>query len=240
MTIVGFFKRLYKFVRRKVLTRLRIDPVSGMRIFPRGTMQRLGRQNAGWFVPIERLKGASVCYCVGCGEDISFDLALIELTGCEVWAYDPTPRAIEHVARVASGNSSYHFVPVGVWSSDTTLKFYAPADSAAVSHSVLNLQQTSDYFVAQVNRLSALMAGNGHHKIDLLKLDVEGAEYEIIETLLADRIVPDILCIEFDEYFNPLDQDYRIRISKSLHKLRSMGMEIVHTPGNGNYTLVRV
>lgn len=39
---------------------------------------RLGSKYGGWIVPATLVRPDSVCYCVGVGEDISFDLALIE------------------------------------------------------------------------------------------------------------------------------------------------------------------
>jgi hypothetical protein len=37
----------------------------------------------------------------------------------------------------------------------------------------------------------------GHRHLDLLKLDIEGAEYEVLESLEAEGIVSRILCVEF-------------------------------------------
>ena len=69
-------------------------------------------------VPISLLRKSSICYCAGVGEDITFDISLIESVGCEVFAFDPTPRAAEHVGLAAAGVEQFHFYPVGLWSSD--------------------------------------------------------------------------------------------------------------------------
>jgi hypothetical protein len=37
----------------------------------------------------------------------------------------------------------------------------------------------------------------GHHRIDLLKLDVEGAEYEILRSIVDNSIDVRIVCAEF-------------------------------------------
>ena len=47
----------------------------------------------------------------------------------------------------------FHFMPVGLWSEDTVLRFFAPRDPAHVSHSVVNLQRTEDYFEAPVRSI---------------------------------------------------------------------------------------
>ena len=42
------------------------------------------------------------------------------------------------------------------------------------------------------------MAEHGHDRIDLLKLDVEGAWEPILESMLREGIMPRILVVEFD------------------------------------------
>ena len=37
----------------------------------------------------------------------------------------------------------------------------------------------------------------GHDHLDLLKLDIEGAEYEVLDSLAAEGIRSRILCVEF-------------------------------------------
>ncbi len=43
------------------------------------------------------------------------------------------------------------------------------------------------------------MAELGHDHLDLLKLDIEGAEHETIRALLRDGLRPAVLCVEFDQ-----------------------------------------
>lgn len=201
--------------------------------------RRLGSGYGGWIIPEGRLGAASICYCAGVGEDITFDLALIEAFGCHAWGIDPTPRARAHVEKVAAANPSYHFEPVGLWSKDEVKRFYVPAKAAHVSHSIVNLQGTSDYFEADCKRLSSLMARLGHTRLDLLKLDVEGAEYEVLQTIVEDKVEIDILCVEYDEAYHPLDGGFRRRIAASIAALRGVGYEVIAHDKRCNYTLVR-
>jgi len=141
----------------------------------------------------------SICYCVGVGEDITFDLELIKRFDCQVYAFDPTPRAIEYVKRNAAYIKNYHFYPIGLWSSDTVLKFFAPKNPSHVSHSIVNLQRTNKFFEAQCKRLSHIMNEFKHSSITLLKMDIEGAEYEVLESIIEDNLDIKIICVEFDQ-----------------------------------------
>lgn len=215
------------------------DWIASQRTNGRSDLQEIGTKYGGWVVPCGLLDAQSICYCVGCGEDISFDLGLIERFGCDVFAFDPTPRAVAYVNKVAGNNPKYHFSDVGLWDQEDTLKFYVPRNPDHVSHSLVNLQQTSDYIEAPVKRLSQIMRENGHGRIDLLKIDIEGAEYRVLDSVVEDGLEIAVVCVEYDEYFNPLDRQYKNRIRSSVTGLIANGYRLVCSQGNGNYTFVK-
>lgn len=210
-----------------------------LKVKRRNDLKSIGTRYGGWVVPTNLLNADSIFYCVGCGEDISFDLGLIEKFGCEVFGFDPTPRAIEHVKKVAGQNPHYHFFELGLWDKEDTLKFFIPANPKDVSHSLLNLQKTNDYIEVKVKRLQSIMEDNGHKKIDLLKIDIEGAEYKVIESIIEDNINIKILCVEYDECFCSLDRGYKRRIRASVKNLLEAGYSLVCAQGRGNYTFVK-
>ena len=201
----------------------------------------------GKYIPrraYERLHGA-VCYCFGAGEDISFDVALAS-DGHRVFTFDPTPRAKLHfdslVESTGAGLSfgingsttSFYdvtpdalqrieFRPVGLWERNEIQKFYIPKNAAHVSHSILNLQKTDDYFEAPCRTLKSIMTELNHDRVDLLKIDIEGAEYAALASMMADGIRPDIINVEYDEGHNPLNQDAHTRIAESVRKMGAYG-----------------
>jgi FkbM family methyltransferase len=243
-------KALYKKVEQRVsqgsLNRLR-DTKS----VPH---HKIGTGYGGWFVPADLLSNQSLCYGVGAGEDISFEVGLIHRYGCEVHCFDPTPRAFRHVEQLhrntANGiptsindsiNLHYiidpgnlarlHFHAIGLWSQDRTMRFYAPKNPAHVSHSIVNLQRTSDFFEAECRTLETVMQTLGHTELSLLKLDVEGAEYEILGSILSGRIRPAALCVEFDEGYHPLDEAYLTRIHDMVGRIKAQGYRLTYVDG---------
>jgi FkbM family methyltransferase len=218
---------------------LRRDPLTGRRISARSDIEFIGTPYGGWAVPASLFNEDSVCYCAGCGEDISFDLGLIRRFGCQVHAFDPTPRAIEYVRRTASAEANYHFQGIGLWDCHTKLNFYAPKNPAHVSYSALNLQKTQEYFKAEVFRLAELMEKNGHRRLGLLKLDIEGAEYKVIDSIIDDGLDIAVICVEYDETFNPLDSGYAKRIKGSMEGLVAAGYSIACIGRPGNYTFIK-
>jgi FkbM family methyltransferase len=221
---------------------------------------KLGTAYGGWSIPTHLLNSDSLCYCVGAGEDISFDIELIRQYNCHVYTFDPTPRASQHIQSMinntreglptpinASPEDCYtvspemleklHFHEFGLWSANAIMKFYAPSNPAHVSHSILNLQNTRQYFSAQCLNLSTLMKRLNHSSLDLLKLDIEGAEYAVIQSMMKAKIRPRILCVEFDEGHHPLNFLCFSRIRTAVRQLKAYGYSVSHID-RWNYTFL--
>jgi len=194
-------------------------------------LEKLGSEGHGWVVPSDRIRSGWICYCVGVGEDASFDLELLKRFSCEVHSFDPTPRAIAYVEQLGFAGSMIRFHPHGLWSADATVKFFAPRDSSHVSHSVVNAQHSTQSFEGPCRRLSSIMSELGHEHIHLLKMDIEGAEYEVLEDMMQQGISPKVLCVEFDQPF-PVRRHIRM-----LHRLTASGYCLVAVD-RWNYTFI--
>ena len=200
LTQIWFLNRLYRYA-------MTIYPGIAFRKFGVATenLERLGSDYGGWFVPTHDLGPASVVYSAGIGQDISFDKALMARCGCRVYGYDPTPTSVEFIAQQFSEKSlspAFIFKPLGLWDAETQLQFFAPKTRGWTgSYSALNLQGTTvkESISVPVKRLSTLMRENGHTCIDLLKMDIEGAEYRVINEIIENKIPVRWLCIEFDQ-----------------------------------------
>lgn len=232
-------------------------------LYPETDLLRLGTKYGGWIIPAEcGLTQDSVCYCAGAGEDISFECALVERYGCRARIIDPTPRAIQHFRDLAQAVKSgvrfpvnnsavdfysiaeshlarLQFLPVGLSDTDAELKFYLPQNPAHVSCSVVNLQKTDQYFTAPCLRLSSIMNQQSDDSIDLLKIDIEGAEYGVVRDITSSGPLPRFLLIEFDEAHTPLDRKAPERIREHIALLVRAGMRCVAIEGS-NATFLKM
>lgn len=71
--------------------------------------------------------------------------------------------------------------------------------------------------------MEEIMMSMGHKDVSLLKLDVEGAEYEILDSIVAAGIYPRIICVEFDEGHTPRNEGYPQRIRNAIIKIKNAG-----------------
>ncbi|MGZ3839776.1 MAG: FkbM family methyltransferase [Flavisolibacter sp.] len=207
-------------------------------------LEKLGSAYGGWIIPVEWIQEHSICYLAGAGEDISFDIALATRFKCPVYIFDPTPKAKWHfdqvIAAATTGQSMQynkteqyqltkdlghylHFFEKGLWEKKDVLRFFAPKDDTHVSHSISNLQETEKYFEAPVDRLSALMASNHHSHLDLLKMDIEGAEFKVIDTIIEDQLDIRVLCVEF----HTNKEGHLDKVQEAVSKLENAGYRVV-------------
>jgi FkbM family methyltransferase len=162
---------------------------------------RLGSEYGGWDVSPRGLGPDAVVYSAGIGTDISFDLALIEAYGVTVHAFDPTPASIAWV-KSQPLPQRYHWHEIGLASYDGRATFFPPDDPQHISHTMVERASTRSRAIeVDVRRVSTLMGELGHRAIDLLKMDIEGAEYSVLEDVLANGPRIGQILVEFHHRF---------------------------------------
>lgn len=190
-----------------------------------------------WALCPDALSSQSVVYSFGIGDEISFDLDLIRRYGVRVFAFDPTPASHQWLATQSLPDA---FVPheYGLADYDGTASFYAPANPEWISHSILSASHTgTDKIEVPVHRLKTIMAKLGHERIDLLKMDIEGAEYDVITDLIESNLDVHQLLVEFHHRFDTVSPD---RTKESIRQLNAAGFQIAYvSPRGEEYTFVR-
>lgn len=157
---------------------------------------RLGSDYGGWTICPDLLRGrTAIIYSVGLGHDISFDLAIAETTACEIFGFDPTPKTKAWLDQ-QSLPTCFHYVPIGLADQDGVLNFGMPSDPSFDDFTLVR-GHTGETVSCEVGRLTTLASRLGHDKIDLLKMDIEGAEYRVIDDICGGSLLPTQLLIEF-------------------------------------------
>jgi FkbM family methyltransferase len=192
-----FFRNLKFASRRRQLSRHKIVLQTTVPVF------RAGTRSGIWTVCPRNLNQESVVYSFGVGDNIAWELALIQQFGLTVHAFDPTPASVAWIAR-QNLPKTFRFYPIGVGVRDGTESFFLPRRGSRFNYQPLldgepaRAEQTFDL---PVQRLATIMAESGHENIDVLKMDIEGAEYEVLDDLLASGIAPKQLLVEFHHHF---------------------------------------
>lgn len=194
-------------------------------------------QYGDWVFSPTELHAGGTAYSLGVGEDTILDMALIERFGLEVHAFDPTPRAVAWIGKQKLP-PRFHFYPVGVAGYDGMAEFAAsskPDDPSFtfVGHANSNAERAQ----CEVRRLSTLARQLGHTRIDVIKIDIEGAEYAVIDDLLNSELQVHQILVEFHHRFRGVGRE---RTARSVQSLQHAGYRIFAISPNGQeYSFVR-
>ena len=184
-------------------------------------------KDGGWWFTPEGLNADSIVYSLGVGDDIDFDLSLIEKYGVEVHAFDPTPSSIDMLDR-RDLPQRFAFHPWAVTATDGSLTFYPrlrkDGTKSEVMYTMIAEEQTVDDAIeVPAYSLSTISDKLGHEQIDLMKMDIEGAEYEVLDGLLESPIQPTQLLVEFHHRFPGIGLE---KTAEVIERLRAAGYKV--------------
>ena len=152
--------RLLKYAKQFVLTRL--AEIRFGQAPQEARLQCFGTKDGRWCCLKTLLNAESVVYSFGVGEDVSFDLGLIDEYGLCVHAFDPTPRSKEYV-RDHVDTSRFIFHPFGIGAKSGNLTFVGPQNPLHVSLSTRrSTSKEAARHVLPVVSLRDIMSRLGH------------------------------------------------------------------------------
>jgi len=215
------FRRLKQQWRRYQLARQGIEPTQQLPLIT------LGNGSGAWVLCPSPLSQKSIIYSFGAGTDISFDLAILEQFAARVYLFDPTPRAITWIAKQTLPDRLF-FQTYGIGDHNGEITFF-PSRRSGSSHfsPVARYRRvaTCGSVKAQVFTLSSILHKLEHPRLDVLKLDIEGGEYAVIDDIVNSEIEIDQLLLEFHHAYATIP---RAKTVSAIETLRQAGFELFY------------
>lgn len=212
-------------------------------------IEKFGNDYSFVFVPKEKLDKKSIVYSIGVGEDIISDIEMVNKIKCGIVLIDPTPKSKKHFDHIfnnikagqpafADNGTSYDITkdnlekltlhPYAIYNEDKEVKFFLPKLDESVSYSITNIQNTKKFIKVKARKMKSLMNLLKHDKIDFLKLDIEGAEFEVLEDIIKDKVDIKTIYVEY-HYNETLGLSKSIeQIQKSVNLICENGYAIYH------------
>lgn len=223
---IAAWKRIEKspgYQKRKLF----FKRLAGRELWLRRDLRIDAVRDGGWWLDPSSLSPGSVVYSLGVGEDTALDVALIEQYGAVVHAFDPTPSSVALV-REMHLPEAFRFHPWAIAGADGQLTFYPRVRKDGTLSDVMYTQIPEDAARDHGIRVPAYTLGTvveklGHDRIDLLKMDIEGAEYDVLEGMLRSPIRPHQLLVEFHHRFPGIG---KARTAAMIDRLREAGYRI--------------
>ena len=201
---------------------------------------RLGTSYGGWWVPkhvIEDSKIRRVALSVGIGHDVSFDKEILKSGFCVI-ALDPLTECVTFARKELAGFSDLYLENLGLATYSGQERFYAPKSALHDSWSSTNSQLTGfeKSILFEVISLADLLAkyqSNILGSWTMLKMDIEGAESEVIPSLCDLEYSFDYVAIEMDflsliPFLNVKTRFKRVKEARELlRKMDSRGYKLI-------------
>lgn len=189
-------KRLFKRAKSKLkLAKLIFEGNSEKRWY--------GSEYGGFYIKEKALTDQEkiIVYSCGVGKDISFDLTILKkYKRSEIFAFDPTPISIKWI-EAQNLPDNFYFSPVGISHEEGTQKMFFPK-KFGVSYGVFDWdKENKDEITVKVSTIEKIAEKHGHKVIDILKMDIEGSEFDVIKSLDFNKLKVGQLLVEFHERF---------------------------------------
>jgi FkbM family methyltransferase len=194
-----------------------------------------------WHLVEDLVENGQVIYSLGVGEDIEFDLELIKAKDVLIFAFDPTPNSIAWLETMALPDQ-FQFYPWAAAEQNGSLYLYprirGDGSQSRVMYTILPEPEARDDGVeVAAKTVEQIMKDLNHEHIDVLKMDIEGAEYGVLNTLLDSDTRPGQLLIEFHHRFPDLNVSHTLH---AINRLRQAEYSLVYISVTGReFTFIK-
>lgn len=194
-------------------------------------LKQFGNEYGGYQLATDFISNTSelTVLSFGIGEDLSFDEELMNTYDARIYAFDPTPRTKNYVQNhVLSQNSKFHFFPYGLSDADKMQTFYFPKVKEYVSCSTHKQDSVGDASCqVEMKKFTTIIKECNISKIDILKMDIEGSEFDVMDQILSSDICISQICLEVHDYlFN--DGTAYEKLSWIINLLKTNGYKLAY------------
>lgn len=115
----------------------------------------------------------------------------------------------------------------GIGPTNGLVKFYKPTNPEYVSHSISSVGRSKEHIIVEMKTLGEAMKCLNQDHIDLLKIDIEGAECDVLDEMLRmPNVRPQYLSVDFD--LARVNNNGAEKCKLMCKRLGDCGYEIIH------------
>ncbi|MBI9050323.1 MAG: FkbM family methyltransferase [Anaerolineaceae bacterium] len=185
--------------------------------------KHFGSHYGGYTIATDNIDSNTIFYSFGVGKDITFEIETAKKYKCKFHLFDPTPGSVEWISAQKLPDH-FSFYDYGISDQDGYITVFPPSSENRISHSIIKHKWTSDTALKfPVKSLSSIMQTLAHQHIDVLKMDIEGSEYAVLENLADSSIRPSQIIVEYHHHFPEIGV---LRTYQSIQLLRSIGYKL--------------
>ena len=169
--------------------------------------------------------------------DVVFDIGaniglwtayILERGAKKVYSFEPNKLAISQLENNFKDNEKVVIVPKGIYHEHTKIPFYVDEGNSLIS-SVVNGDNKVLAYEIDTLTIEDVLEQYNIDKIDLLKMDIEGAEFDIFDNVTVETMDKiDSLLIEYHDFYFP---DGTHKVDHLVLELENFGFHITRPSG---------
>ena len=186
--ICKIFSRLYVFIFGRKSLQFINDMILSLSLYAKGyknygSFKATGEENF-----IDMISG-EIRVCLDIGANIgNYSKLLINKTNAKIYAYEPLEKSFDELKKIKEKHKDRFFIEkLALGNEDGIKKISSANDKSEKASFEKNLDKLSFIdkdnlreFDVSIKKLDSLNFFNSHSKVDFLKIDVEGYEYEVL------------------------------------------------------------
>ena len=182
------FSRLYVFIFGRKSLQFINDTILSLSLYAKGYKNYGSFKDTGEENFIDMISG-EIRVCLDIGANIgNYSKLLINKTNAKIYAYEPLEKSFDELKKIKEKHKDRFFIEkLALGNEDGIKKISSANDKSEKASFEKNLDKLSFIdkdnlreFDVSIKKLDSLNFFNSHSKVDFLKIDVEGYEYEVL------------------------------------------------------------
>ena len=232
----GIFRRIQRYFMYPILFFLFDSKWRKIKV----KVKRIGNRYGGGYIVPDLMNSESLVYSFGLGEDISFDMDLISLYNCKIIGFDPTPKSVKFISELNNNLSKkFSFMQFGLSSKSGKKRLYLPQNPEHVSGS-LTKDLGGVFIECDFLSFEDIIKKFSDTFVDLVKMDIEGEEYNIFGNWLTNNYIPPIgqIWVEFHPKRSGYNNTQTTKFVKKFQKISLIPVKRAFLYNPNNYLLL--
>ena len=130
---------------------------------------------------------------------------------CTVFVFEPVSKYVTYLSQRFKNNNSIKIIPRGLGAKNESLTINVMDEASSYNRAASIHKKSTEEIISILDALEFIKENN-INKVDLIKINIEGAEYDLLDRLIELKYIP--ACVNLQIQFHDFYPNFQSRYSK--------------------------
>lgn len=130
---------------------------------------------------------------------------------CKIYVFEPVVRYVNYLTNRFQKNKSIAIIPAGLGSKNEELTIHVMDEASSYNRSE-SIHKKGTEEKIQIKDVADFFKENAIAKIDLIKINIEGAEYDLLDRMIAQNYI--VNCVNLQIQFHDFYENFELRYTQ--------------------------